>query len=135
LSENEQPIGEALDGVPAVYRLPASKKSLKQNQFEFQLVEDGPIYSIPKLKFVKPSLAVQIEDLPLQVAVVRLFDEFHPGLFESFEDADQLEGFTRAWATASGINIPESKPSSDSSDNTEGLPNTSSSNEGTTSTN
>lgn len=128
---SEQTTSEALDGVPAVYRLPASKKSLKQNQFEFQLVEDGPILSIPKLKFVKPALAVKIEELPLQQAVVLLFDHFHPGLLDEFEDSEQFEHFTRAWAKASGISIPESKPSSDSSENTEGQSSTTSSNEAT----
>lgn len=122
----EQTASEALDGVPAVYRLPASKKSLKQNQFEFLLPDDDTLYSIPKLKYLKPSLAVKIEDLPLQEAVILLFEEFHPGLFERFEDSEQFEHFTRAWALASGINLPESKPSSDSSENTEGQPNTTS---------
>lgn len=125
----EQTASEALDGVPAIYRLPASKKSLAQNQFQFQLVEDGPVLSIPKLKYIKPSLAVKIEEMPLQQAVIALFDEFHPGLFDEFEDSEQFEEFTRAWAKASGITIPESKPSSDSSENTEGQPNTTSSNE------
>lgn len=127
----EQTASEALDGVPAVYRLPASKKSLKQNQFEFQLVEGGPLYSIPKLKYVKPGLAVKLEDMPLQQAVVALFEEFQPGLLDEFEDGEQFEDFTRAWAKASGISLGESKPSSDSSESTEGQSNTTSSNEGT----
>lgn len=127
----DQPASEVLDGVPAVYRLPASKKSLKQNQFEFQLVEDGPVLSMPKLKFIRPKLAMEIEELPLQAAVLRLFEEFHPGLIDQFEDAVQFEEFTRAWALASGISLGESKPSSDSSESTEGQSSTSSSNEAT----
>lgn len=132
---SEQTASEALDGVPAVFRLPASKKSLAQNQFQFQLVEDGPVLSIPKLKYIRPSLAVKIEEMPLQQALVLLFDEFHPGLLDEFDDSEQFEAFTRAWAVASGITIPESKPSSDSSENTEGQQNITSSNEDTTSTN
>lgn len=128
---SEQPISEALDGVPAVYRLPASKKSLKQNQFEFQLVEDGPILSMPKLKFIRPKLAVEIEELPLQQAVLRLFEEFHPGLIDQFEDSEQFEDFTRNWALASGIDLGKSKPSSDSSESTEGQPSTTSGNTAT----
>ena len=88
---SEQTASEALDGVPAVYRLPASRKSLKQNQFEFQLVEDGPVHTIPKLKFVKPALAVKLEVVPLQQAVVMLFEEFQPGLLDEFEDSEQFE--------------------------------------------
>lgn len=125
MSQNQN-ASEALDGVPAIFRLPASKKSLAQNQFQFQLEEGGEVFSIPKLKFLKPSLAVEIEEMPLQKAVVHLFETFHPGLFDTFEDSDQLEAFTLAWARASGINLGESKPSSDSSENTEGQPNTTS---------
>lgn len=124
---SDQSATEALDDVPAVFHLPASKKSLAQNQFRFSLPSDpSKVLSIPKLRFLKPSLAVKIEEMPLQQAVLLLFEEFHKGLLEEFEDSDQLEAFTRAWAKASGINLGESKPSSDSSESTEGQPNTTS---------
>lgn len=124
---HEQTASEALDGVPAVFRLPASKKSLDQNQFKFTLPgDDDKVYSIPKLRFLKPSLAVRIESMRVNDAVVELLETFHPGLLEMLEDVDQLEALVLAWAKASGITLGESKPSSDSSENTEGQPNTTS---------
>jgi len=117
----EQTASEAIDGVPAIFRLPASKASLAQNQFRFQLPGEDRVRSIPKLKFLKPSLAVKIETMPIQAAVVELFTVYEPDLLDKFEGIDQLEVFAEAWATASGITLGESKPSSDSSENTEGL--------------
>jgi len=125
---HEQTATEALDGVPAIFQLPASKKSLAQNQFRFALPWDEPgvVHSIPKLRFLKPSLAVKIESMRLQDAVTLLLDEFEPGLLDKLEDVEQLEALVVAWAKASGITVGESKPSSDSSENTEGQPNTTS---------
>jgi len=109
----DQSASEALDGAPAIYRLPASKASLHQNQFRFQIPGEDRIRSIPKLKFLKPSLAVKIETMPIQQAVVELFNTYEPDLLDRFESLDQLEAFAEAWATASGITLGESKPSSD----------------------
>lgn len=117
----EQTPSEALDGVPAVFRVPASKASLEQNRFRFQLPDEDRIRSIPKLKFLKPSLAVRIEDMPLQQAVIELFTVYEKDLLDRLDGIDQLESFVLAWAEASGIALGESKPSSDSSENTEGL--------------
>lgn len=118
---HEQSASEALDGVPAVFMVPASKASLHQNQFRFQLPDEDRVRSIPKLKFLKPSLAVKIEAMGVQEAVIELFTIYEPDLLDRFDGLDQLEAFTEAWAAASGITLGESKPSSDSSENTEGL--------------
>jgi len=124
---HEQTASEALDGVPAVFRLPASKKSLAQNQFRFVLPDEpDTVYSIPKLRFLRPSLAVKIESMRVNDAVVELLEEFQPGLLDKLDDVDQLEALVLGWAQASGITLGESKPSSDSSENTEGQPNTTS---------
>jgi hypothetical protein len=120
MSEEQTP-SEALDGVPAVFKLPASKASLAQNRFRFQLPDEDHVRSIPKLKFLKPSVAVKIETMALQEAVIELFTMYEPDLLDRLDGLDQLEVFTQAWAEASGIALGESKPSSDSSENTEGL--------------
>ncbi|AZF97652.1 tail assembly chaperone [Arthrobacter phage Litotes] len=110
----EQPVSEVLDNVPAVYRVPASKASLHQNQFRFQLPGEDNIRSIPKLKFLKPSIAIQVEGMPVQAALQLLFSLYQPGLIDEFDDMEQLEGVIKAWANASGVSLGESKPSSDS---------------------
>lgn len=116
----EQPVSEVLDGVPAIFRLPASKASLAQNQFRFQLPDEEHVRSIPKLQFLKPALAVRIEDMPIQQAVVELFTVYETDLLDRLEGLDQLEPLVDAWATASGISLGESKPSSEQSETTEG---------------
>ncbi|ALY09794.1 tail assembly chaperone [Arthrobacter phage Preamble] len=110
----EQPISEILDDVPAVYRVPSSKASLHQNQFRFQLPNEDHVRSIPKLKFLKPKIAIQVEGMPVQQALQLLFSLYQPGLIDEFEDMEQLEGVIQAWAKASGVSLGESKPSSDS---------------------
>ncbi|ALY08800.1 tail assembly chaperone [Arthrobacter phage Nancia] len=101
----EQPISEALDNVPAVYRVPASKASLHQNQFRFQLPGEDHIRSIPKLKYLKPKIAVQVEGMPVQQALQLLFSLYEPGLIDEFDDMEQLEGVIKAWADASGVSL------------------------------
>lgn len=116
----EQSVSEVLDAVPAIFKLPASKASLAQNQFRFQLPDEEQVRSIPKLQYLKPSLAVQIESMPIQEAVVQLFTIYETDLLDRLEGLDQLESLTEAWAAASGISLGESKPSSEQSESTEG---------------
>lgn len=117
----EQTASEALDGVPAIFQLPASKASLEQNRFRFQLPGEDKIRSMPKFKYLSPKLAVTIEGMAIQTAVVELLGTYEPDLLDNLEGIDQLEALVEAWAAASGIALGESKPSSDSSENTEGL--------------
>ena len=49
------------------------------------------------------------------VAVKTITNEYAPGLFERFEDAEQLSAFYQAWAEASGISVGESSGSDESS--------------------
>ncbi|ALY09970.1 tail assembly chaperone [Arthrobacter phage Pumancara] len=114
VTEQDQPISEVLDGVPSVYRVPASKASLHQNQFRFQLPGEDRVRSIPKLKYLKPKIAIQVEGMPVQAALQLLFSLYEPGLIDEFEDMEQLEGVIKAWADASGVSLGESQPSSNS---------------------
>lgn len=113
-AEQNQPISEVLDQVPAIYRVPASKASLAQNQFRFQLPNEDKIRSIPKLKYLKPKIAMQVEGMPVQQALQLLFSLYEPDLINEFDDMEQLEGVIQAWAAASGVSLGESQPSSDS---------------------
>lgn len=102
-----------------VYQVPKSKRSLKQNVFQFTMPGDDTVYSVPKLQFVRPALVTRIEGGSKVDAVKAVTDEYVPGLFDRFEDAEQLAGFYNAWAEASGISLGESSPSSASSLDTE----------------
>lgn len=97
-----------------VFQVPASKASVKQNRFEFSLPDSNKVYSVPKLQFVKPSIALQFNDLTeIQIANI-LFAEYLPEVFPQLEDSTQLEALLFAWKEESGVGTGESVASADS---------------------
>jgi hypothetical protein len=98
-----------------VFQVPPSKASVKQNRFEFQLPGSKKTYSVPKLQYVKPSLALQFDELTeVQIANL-LFGEYLPDVFPLLEDATQLEALLEAWKAASeGVGVGESEASAGS---------------------
>lgn len=97
-----------------VFQVPASKASIKQNRFEFQIPGSKKIFSVPLLKYLKPSLALELEGSTEVGAAKALFNEYLPDAFHLFEDGDQLAAFLEAWKDASGIGVGESQASADS---------------------
>lgn len=98
-----------------VFQVPAAKKSVKQNVFEFQLPGSDKTFSVPLLKHVKPSIVFDLDggsDTPK--AVKRIFAEYAPGAFELFENSEQLEAWMTAWQEASQVALGESSASADS---------------------
>lgn len=98
------------------YEVPQSKKSLKQNVFEFTFPRSKKVYSVPLVKYIRPGLAIEIGELGEVEMVKRLFEEFAPGqnLLDKFEDMEQLEAWAHAWREASGISVGESQASAES---------------------
>lgn len=97
-----------------VFEIPAAKKSVDQNLFKFRMPgKDDTTYKVPLLQFLRPSLIAQLEQVTKFEAVKQLTDEYCPGLFDRFEDSDQLIAFYNAWAEASGIDLGESSGSTD----------------------
>ena len=97
-----------------VFEVPAPQASIKQNRFEFTLPGSKKVYSVPKLQFVKPALALSFGELSeVQVANL-LFGEYLPDVFPLLEDSTQLEALLNAWKEASGIGVGESGASQDS---------------------
>lgn len=97
-----------------VYEVPASKASIKQNRFEFKVPGDKKTYSVPKLQFLKPSLVQDVEeDNPIR-AMRAILDYYTPGVYEKFEDGEQVAGLFNAWAEGSGVDLGESSASADS---------------------
>lgn len=110
-----QPATQVLDGVPTVYRVPKSKASLAQNQFRFQLEseveklgeEKAPVRAIPLIKYLPPSLALKVEMMTPQQAIIEIFDVYEKDVLDNFEGLDELEDVVKAWGAASGITLGE----------------------------
>lgn len=117
-----------------VFKVPASKASIKQNQFEFEIEREGKKpkrFSMPKMQYISSDLRdrMQRASLPLQkmkegdevdaevminLSTIQreLFDRYAPGLYELTSD-DQIQEIQKAWQEASGIELGESSPSAD----------------------
>jgi hypothetical protein len=96
-----------------MYTVPKSKKSLKQNQFEFKI--NGKEFSIPLLKYMKPSVVAKLGTASPAQVVLALFDEYlGPEVIDEFEDMEQIDAFLTALQEASGVDVGESSASTDS---------------------
>lgn len=117
-----------------VFQVPASKASIKQNQFEFEVPVSGKKtrkYTVPKMQYISSDLRERMQraSLPLQglkegdsvepavqieLSIVQreLFDRYAPGLYELVTD-DQILAIQEAWQEASSVTLGESSPSAD----------------------
>lgn len=97
------------------FQVPASKASIKQNQFEFKLPGDRKTYTIPKMQYLKPSLVDKLDpETPKTDTVKTILDFYHPGLWDGFDELSQATAFFEAWAAASSVQLGESSASTDS---------------------
>lgn len=94
------------------FDVPVSKKSLKQNRFEFTL--DGKKFSIPLLKFA-PVIAAEHFEAGRDVAgfIACCENDDAKTALRSL-DGDQLGPLTDAWFEASGVTAGESEASEES---------------------
>lgn len=98
-----------------MFEVPAPKRSMKQNLFQFKMPGDEKVYELPKLQYLKPSLVDKL-DGGQKIEVIRgITDEYIPGLFDQFDDSEQLIALYEAWAKESGISLGESSGSAESS--------------------
>lgn len=95
-----------------VYQVPASKKSIKQNRFEF--AADGKTLSIPLMKFLSVRAAEEFEAGRTVAGLLAGADSDAARDAIRSMDSDQLEGFVAAWQEASGVEVGESPASSES---------------------
>lgn len=89
------------------FKVPASKKSIDQNRFEVEAT-DGKTYALPSLKYIDPNLMVKVEAMPQMAGTKFLFESMAPGLFETFEDGEQVGALMDAWQEFSGVTVGES---------------------------
>lgn len=94
------------------FDVPASKKSIKQNRFEFTL--EGVPHSIPLLKFA-PVIAAEHFEAGRDVAglIACCENDDAKAALRSL-DGDQLGALTDAWFAASGVTAGESEASEES---------------------
>lgn len=95
------------------YKVPESKRSVKQNRFEFEL-PDGTEVSIPKAKYLTIGQIETLQTLGTEVKLTDLLDLFNePGSAEAVRtlDAEQLQDLMTAWQEDSGLTLGESSAS------------------------
>jgi hypothetical protein len=93
------------------YEVPPSKKSLKQNRFEFVLPGSKKVHSVPLLQYIRPAFIRDYAELDANEFMVKFIDAELPGVLDQLDDAEQLEALFAAWTDASGISMGESEAS------------------------
>ncbi len=119
------------------YQVPRSKRSLKQNQFEFTIdgdTEPERIYSVPLMQFITPSVLRDLAELDMNEFFIRFMDLELPGVLEKLEGGDQLTDLLTAWQADSKLSMGESEGSPLTSPTTTAQSATSSSESATPST-
>lgn len=101
-----------------MYEVPASKRSIKQNQFQFKVPGDRKTYSIPKAKYMTIG---QVESLQTKGSEVGLMDILEIlGQGDAREavrglEQEQLMALMDAWQADSGLTVGESSASTETS--------------------
>ena len=94
------------------FTVPTSKKSIKQNRFEFEM--GGDKFDIPLLKFA-PVAAIEAFEYERNVsAFVLMCDSDEAKAAIRSMDGAQLEAFMEAYQKESGVDVGEQSASSDS---------------------
>jgi hypothetical protein len=111
-----------------VFEVPASKASIKQNQFEFKVPGERKTRTLPLLKFTpigyrdklarlaepiqkaqKAGVDPEVEDLrALGTFQLEVLERYSPGITDVMDD-DQLAALLKAWQEASSISVGESR--------------------------
>lgn len=94
-----------------MFQVPASKRSIKQNRFEFEV--DGEQYEVPLLKYLPAAAAEAMEAGKSVTALMMATDTDSAKAALRSLDGEQLEALFDAWQEASGIEVGESPASSD----------------------
>jgi hypothetical protein len=81
------------------YHVRPSRVADPKNRFEFDL-PNGKSYSIPKMQFLKPTVAFAVQENAMTGMKV-LFEEYMPEVLEQLDDNEQLIDLFKAWEAAS----------------------------------
>jgi hypothetical protein len=99
-----------------VYEVPASQRSIKQNQFEFKF--NGKKYKMPLLKYLPMHAAELLQEGEELKAIMLALDNEAARNAVRQMDAEQFKGLMSALAEASGVSVGESEGSAGSSKST-----------------
>lgn len=96
-----------------VYEVPAAKRSLKQNVFEFKV--GSKTYSVPRFEFLAVGVLEAIESASTDAIgpYLSVFGEADSPIGKAIRtlDKDQLVGLIKAWQADSSITVGESEGS------------------------
>ncbi len=100
-----------------VYTVPESKKSLKQNRFEFSI--DGARFELPKFKFlpIEKIEALDASETSGQFStMLALFGQPDTAIGKALRtlDIEQFTDLFSAWQKDSGVTVGESEASANS---------------------
>lgn len=95
-----------------MHKVQAPKWKDPENRFEF-VGPDGKKTWLPLLKYIKPGLIKKLDGGVQLEIIEKLFEEYQPGLFDKFDDFDQISDLFNEWTAASGVDLGESSPSQD----------------------
>lgn len=98
-----------------VYEVPASKRSLKQNLFEFHVPGNKKTFSIPKAKYLTVGQVEKLSSNSADVTLTDVLDLIGSGPAQEAArglDQEQLTALMTAWQADSGIELGESSASS-----------------------
>lgn len=113
------------------FQVPASKASIKQNQFDFDL-PTGEHFTLPKMQYINADIQQRMsrigaalkkvlddggkptpqQSAELQEVQRELLERYAPGLYSLVEN-DQIQSIFEAWNEASSIGLGESSASAD----------------------
>lgn len=93
-----------------VYEIPRNKKSIKQNEYTVKVGDRE--YNLPLMGKIKPSVVLESQEHADELKQLWvLLEGVAPGLFDEFEDGDELGAFFKDWQKESGIEVGESEAS------------------------
>lgn len=100
------------------FEVPASKRSIKQNQFTFKVPGDRKTYSIPKAKYLSVGHVETLASKGTEVQITDILELLGQGDARDAVrtlDQDQLMALMEAWQADSGISTGESSASTETS--------------------
>lgn len=96
-----------------VYEVPAAKRSLKQNLFEFKI--GTKTYSVPKFEHLSVGVLESVESAPADAIgpYLSVFGEADSPIGKAIRtlDKDQLTALIQAWQSDGGVTVGESSAS------------------------
>lgn len=96
------------------FEVPASKRSIKQNQFQFKVPGDRKTYSIPKAQYLSIGQVAELSQKGGDVQITDLLDILGQGDAHAAVrtlDQEQLVALMEAWQADSGLTTGESSAS------------------------